>query len=69
MIEKWRELGHNKKPDEKPCWKLLLIAVAAPYGGRNPGFAQHLVKHHAGISGTTLSLQSNTFSRTQGLYS
>jgi len=60
MIEKWLKLGQEKKPDEMPCWKLLLIAVAAPFGGRNPGFAQDLLKSHAGISGTTLSLHNNS---------
>ena len=47
MIQKWRKLGHEKKPDEKPCWKLLLIAVAAPYGGQNRRFAKDLLDSHS----------------------
>ena len=41
MIEYW--LTHAKEIDgRKPCLRLLLIAVAARYGGANPGLAQNL---------------------------
>ena len=57
MIESWLQADHAEEK-EKPCWKLLLIAVAAPYGGQNPAFAEYVFKGltSSGIAGDTLKL-------------
>ena len=41
MIERWLANGKNQ------CWRRLLIAVAAPYGGGNPALAEKLLKDHS----------------------
>ena len=42
MIEEWLTLGARWE-DEKPCWKSLLIAIDAKYGGANPALADSLL--------------------------
>ena len=37
MIEEWKKEGDRR--EERPCWKLLLIAIEASYGGANPSLA------------------------------
>ena len=50
MIEYW--LTHAEEIDErKPCLRLLLIAVAARYGGANPALAQYLMTLDCNIKG------------------
>ena len=43
MIEEWLTLG-AKWEDERPCWKSLLIAIDANYGGANPALADSLLE-------------------------
>ena len=42
MIEEWLTEGARWE-DEKPCWKSLLIAIDAKYGGANPALASSLL--------------------------
>ena len=41
MIKEWLENGKNQ------CWRQLLIAIAAPYGGGNPALADKLLEKHS----------------------
>ena len=43
MIEEWLTEG-AKWEDEKPCWKSLLIAIDANYGGADPELAHRLLE-------------------------
>ena len=45
MIEEWKRGNKKDKSGLEPCWRRLLIAVAAPYGGKNPALADHTLKH------------------------
>ena len=49
MIRKWIEANNL----EGPCWKTLLEAVAAEYGGQNIALASRLAPNH---QGTCMSL-------------
>ena len=41
MIQEWETEGARWK-EEKPCWKSLLIAIDANYGGADPELAGRL---------------------------
>ena len=44
MITEWQNEA-AKWENEKPCWKSLLIAIDANYGGANPALADDLLKY------------------------
>ena len=44
MIDEWKKGNKKDRSGLEPCWRRLLIAVAAPYGGKNPELANNTLK-------------------------
>lgn len=54
MIGKWLTRIYEEG-ETGPCWKLLLTAVAAPYGGAHRALAEQLL-HEPGIASRESSI-------------